>query len=87
MWVGYTEGWVLRLSETLRGLKGDTNRFRRWLSRLQDCADWLVSQRVYPTVFIPTTLIGKEGYLSESEIVRLHEAGFNIQSHGVRHKT
>ena len=53
---------------------------------LLDCADWLVSQRVYPTVFIPTTLIGKEGYLSESEIMRLHEMGFNIQSHGVRHK-
>ena len=50
-----------------------------------DCADWLVSKRIYPTIFIPTSLIGKEGYLSESKIVDLHDMGFNIQSHGVRH--
>ena len=48
--------------------------------------DWLVSQRIYPTIFIPISLIGKEGYLSESEILELHNAGFNIQSHGIRHK-
>lgn len=53
---------------------------------LLDCMDWLVSQRIYPTIFIPISLIGKEGYLSESEILELHNAGFNIQSHGIRHK-
>lgn len=53
---------------------------------LLDCADWLLSLKIYPTIFIPTSLIGKEGYLSESEILELHNVGFNIQSHGVRHK-
>lgn len=53
---------------------------------LLDCVDWLVSQKIYPTIFIPISLIGKEGYLSESEILELHNAGFNIQSHGIRHK-
>lgn len=53
---------------------------------LLDCMDWLVPQRIYPTIFIPISLIGKEGYLSESEILELHNAGFNIQSHGIRHK-
>ena len=50
-----------------------------------ECVEWLVEEKIYPTIFIPISLIGKEGYLSTSEIISLHNAGFNIQSHGVRH--
>lgn len=50
-----------------------------------DCAEQLVNDGLYPTIFIPISLIGKTGYLTELEIVTLHKFGFNIQSHGVRH--
>lgn len=50
-----------------------------------ECAEWLVAEKIYPTIFIPISLIGQKGYLSASEIVALHNVGFNIQSHGVRH--
>lgn len=50
-----------------------------------DCAEHLMDDGLYPTIFIPISLIGKTGYLTEFEIITLHKAGFNIQSHGVRH--
>lgn len=42
---------------------------------------------IYPTVFIAQSLVGKEGYLSEDEIVYLSKAGWNFESHSVSHKS
>lgn len=50
-----------------------------------ECAELLINEHLYPTIFIPVSLIGKKEYLTENEIIALHKAGFNIQSHGVRH--
>lgn len=50
-----------------------------------ECAELLVKEELYPTIFIPVSLIGKKDYLTENEIIALHKAGFNIQSHGIRH--
>ncbi len=50
-----------------------------------DNRDFFIENSIFPTIFIPTSLIGKPGYLSITEIIELENLGFNIQSHGVRH--
>lgn len=50
-----------------------------------DNRDYFIGERIYPTVFVAVSLIGRPGYLSEGEIRTLHASGFNIQSHGVSH--
>ena len=50
-----------------------------------DCHNDLVSYGIFPTLFVATSLIGKDGYLSNNEIVELSRLGFSIQSHTVSH--
>lgn len=51
-----------------------------------DCRFELIHLGIYPTIYVATSLIGKENYLSESEIIELEALGFSIQSHTVSHK-
>lgn len=51
-----------------------------------DCRDEFIKREIFPTIFIATTLIGKEHYLTAEEIIQLHDMGFSIQSHAVSHK-
>lgn len=46
---------------------------------------FFIDNNVPATIFVPTSLIGKDHYLNESEIKELESKGFNIQSHGVSH--
>lgn len=50
-----------------------------------DNRQWFIENHIPVTIFIPTGLIGQQGYLTMEEIENLHRIGFNIQSHGVRH--
>ncbi|WP_373127215.1 polysaccharide deacetylase family protein [Bacteroides sp. HPS0048] len=50
-----------------------------------DNRDYFVDNKIYPTVFIAKSLIGKEGYLNEDEIRELFKLGFDFQSHTVSH--
>jgi hypothetical protein len=50
-----------------------------------DNKDFFIQNKIYPTVFIAISLIGIEGYLTNEEIIILHQLGFNIQSHTVSH--
>lgn len=50
-----------------------------------DCRDFFISNNIKPTIFIAKSLVGTEGYLSESEIKELDCLGWNIQSHTVAH--
>lgn len=47
--------------------------------------DYFVKQQIFPTVFIAVDLIGKEGYLSESQIKELSTMGFRFQAHTWSH--
>lgn len=51
-----------------------------------DTQKLLLENNIRPTVFIAVDLIGKEGYLNKSEILKLQEKGFIFQSHGWSHK-
>lgn len=51
-----------------------------------DCRELFVSNGIYPTIFIATSLVGKSEYLNEREIKILSDMGFLIQSHAVSHK-
>jgi peptidoglycan/xylan/chitin deacetylase (PgdA/CDA1 family) len=52
---------------------------------LWDCRDFFSERGIKPTVFIAKSLVGKEGYLTESEIVELDRMGWRMQSHTVSH--
>lgn len=47
---------------------------------------WLIDHNIYPTIFIPTSLIGHPDYLSINELKELSLLGFRIQSHAVSHR-
>ena len=51
-----------------------------------DCKEILIENGVFPTIFVATSLIGKENYLSKEEIQVLDSLGFSIQSHTVSHR-
>jgi peptidoglycan/xylan/chitin deacetylase (PgdA/CDA1 family) len=48
--------------------------------------DLLISQNIFPTIFMITSLIGESSYLTEGELVELKNLDFNIQSHTHTHK-
>lgn len=48
--------------------------------------DYLVDNNIFPTIFIASDLIGKEGYLTKKEILELQDLGFNFQSHTISHR-
>lgn len=50
-----------------------------------DCREFFYEQNIHPTIFIAKSLVGKEGYLSESEIKELDKHGWIFQSHTVSH--
>lgn len=50
-----------------------------------DNRTYFVENRIYPTVFITKSLVGKDGYLNENEIRELAKLGFDFQSHTVSH--
>ena len=46
----------------------------------------LIKQGIYPTIFIAVDLIGKEGYLNETQIKELRTFGFRFQAHTWSHQ-
>lgn len=50
-----------------------------------DNKDYFVKESIFPTIFLAIALIGKEGYLSESDIIELQSLGFNFESHAYSH--
>ena len=51
-----------------------------------ECASWLNSNGIFPTIFIAPDLVGQQGYLSWSEIMELQATGFIFQSHTWSHR-
>lgn len=51
-----------------------------------ECASWLNSNGIFPTIFIAPDLVGQQGYLSWSEILELQTIGFIFQSHTWSHR-
>ena len=51
-----------------------------------DNKDFFIRNKVPVTVFIITSLIGEDGYLTKEEIIALRNQGFNFQSHTVNHR-
>ena len=52
---------------------------------IYEIKSYFIDNNIPATIFVPTSLIGKEHYLNEKEIKELESEGFNIQSHGVSH--
>ena len=50
-----------------------------------DCREYLADNGIFPTIFVATSLIGKDNYLTREEIEILADMGFSIQSHTVSH--
>lgn len=50
-----------------------------------DCRDFFFEKGIKPTVFLAVDLIGKDGYLNDSEIQELKRHGFIFQCHGWTH--
>lgn len=53
---------------------------------IHDHQHYFTENRINPTVFLAVSLIGKENYLSETEIRELQGKGFRFQSHTVSHQ-
>ena len=51
-----------------------------------DHAEWFVSERLHPTVFIPVGLMGKKGYLTWPEVLELQRVGFHFEGHTWSHR-
>lgn len=54
---------------------------------LWDNKELFFERDIRPTVFIAKDLIGRGGYLSESEILYLSDKGWTFQSHSVTHRS
>ncbi len=52
---------------------------------IYDNKDYFVNESIFPTIFLAIALIGKEGYLSEDNILELQSLGFNFESHAQSH--
>jgi hypothetical protein len=53
---------------------------------IYDNKDYFVNESIFPTIFLAIDLIGKEGYLSEDNILELQSLGFIFESHAYSHK-
>lgn len=52
---------------------------------LYDNRDYFIEMNVFPTIFIAVDLIGKEGYMSISQINEMMALGFQFESHAWTH--
>lgn len=52
---------------------------------LWDNKEYFIEHKLFPTIFIAVSSIGKDGYLKKNEIITLFRLGFNIQSHSFSH--
>ena len=50
-----------------------------------DNKDFFFNKSIFPTIFVAKNLIGKDGYMDETQIKELSDMGFRIQSHTVSH--
>lgn len=50
-----------------------------------DNKDFFLNKGIFPTIFVAKSLVGKDGYMDESQIKELSNLGFNFQSHTVSH--
>ncbi len=53
---------------------------------IYDFKDEFVKMKIFPTIFIAVDLIGKEGYLTESQIKELETIGFRFMAHSWSHE-
>lgn len=53
---------------------------------IYDYKDFLIANNIVPTIFIAVELIGKDGYLSISQIKEMINLGFQFESHTWTHK-
>lgn len=53
---------------------------------IYDYKDKFIKQQIFPTIFIAVDLIGKEGYLTEAQILELIKNGFRFQAHTWSHQ-
>lgn len=51
-----------------------------------DNKQYFIENNIFPTIFLAENLIGKENYLSSSEVVEMNKLGFIFQSHTVSHQ-
>lgn len=51
-----------------------------------DYRQYFIDKGIHPTVFLIVDFIGKEGYLSKHEILKLQSYGFKFQGHTYSHK-
>ena len=52
-----------------------------------DEREYLIENKIIPTVFVVNNFIGKEGYLTLDEILELQQYGFRFQGHTYSHKS
>lgn len=53
---------------------------------IYDYKEEFLKQQIFPTIFIAVDLIGKNGYLTESQILELKQLGFRFQAHTWSHQ-
>ncbi|MDG5490130.1 polysaccharide deacetylase family protein [Psychroserpens sp. SPM9] len=53
---------------------------------IYDNKAYFVEHQIRPTVFLAISLIGKEGYLTTSDILELQDLGFIFESHAYAHE-
>ena len=52
---------------------------------IYDNRDYFVRESIFPTIFLAISLIGKDGYLTDDNILELQSLGFIFQSHAQSH--
>ena len=53
---------------------------------IYEAKDFFIEERVYPTIFIAVSLIGKPGYLTLEQILELQSIGFHFEGHSWSHR-
>ena len=53
---------------------------------IYDYKEEFIKQQIFPTVFIAVDLIGKDGYLTETQILELKKLGLRFQAHTWSHQ-
>jgi len=52
---------------------------------IYDNKNYFIKEKLYPTIFLAISLIGKKNYLTQDEIIELKSYGFRFQSHAWSH--